>query len=387
MYSRSSQENRSQAVNTALESLALHTNNITLYSAGLPYSSSNFSRDSLLSAILMGDAKMLRDQLMFCAILQGVEKNQYTGEEPGKIYFENPPGVIHGRSTEYSACDTTALFIIGHEVYLNLTEDDSFLNNQKQYIEKAVEYILSHLVNNLFVENPEYCGGNRFAYPVTYWKHAGILNRKQGVPAYPAVFTLAHVQNMKALKSAGILLEAPDLLHTAAVMKRFLYIFFDDKHQVFSSGLDQKGYYPGTTSDTLHLLYYLDENEISKDKLDKIVSQTKILETPYGYLTANLAEAWLSKQILVTPSIHHNTVWPFEQAFIHMAARKFALSHVTEVSERIYKHLHDFSELFFLHKDEYWNEGKEIRLTSIAVKEYFDSYFKNIQQGLLTQTL
>lgn len=356
----------------ALASLALVHNGITLYSAGLPNFPSNFTRDSILSAILLHDAKMLRDQLVFCAAAQGRQKNRYSGEEPGKIFHEMPPARVRGLSTEFNACDTTALFIIGHEKYLRMTEDVAFISRQRKYLEKAVSYILSHLVNNLFIEDPQLSGADHLALRVTYWKDSIIHSREGGVPAYPAVFTLAHVQNMRALRSAAFLLDAPDLAERAAQMLKYLWILYNDTSHTFHIGLDQRGYFTGISSDSLHLLYYLEPDDIPLEKIESLVDSMRVLETTHGYRTMAEIQKYSSGLEVGEGEYHAQTVWPFEQAFIHMAAKKFGLFHVMEVSERVAKFLDTFTEIFMIDESGFRKDGAQNQLWTIAAKAYFD---------------
>src|SRR3989344_3824002 len=183
---------------------------IEVYNAGIPKFLRNFTRDGIISAILMNDAKMLKNQLRFCSLNQGSKKNPITGEEPGKIFHEYPGVIFEKRenlSTEFNACDTTALFIIGHKKYFELTNDKTLLKEQKDNIQKAAAYIEKHLQNGLFTENPKFADAKKFALKVTYWKDSVLINRKGGEPKYPVVFTLAHIQNMRAMKYASELLE------------------------------------------------------------------------------------------------------------------------------------------------------------------------------------
>lgn len=363
---------------SALAKLAYPINNILLFNAGAPYYPYNFTRDSILSAILMREVRMLRDQLIFSSLLQGTRKDSYTAEEPGKI-FHQMPGVRQNRlSTEYNACDTTALFIIGHEVYLDLTNDSEFIKKQRMYLEKAVEYILTHLTNNLFIEDPKFSESKRFALKVTYWKDSQVPNRKHGIPVYPAVFTLAHVQNMRALRSASRLLDYPDLENRANDMKRHLTILFDEKSGIFASGVDQHGFFLGTSSDNLHLLYYLDTTDISKERVKSIVENSVNLETSLGYMTFNTSSAPLHEDVTHHTHYHTNTVWPFEQAFIHQAAIKFGLESVSSVCERIYPFIKtEYPELYHIENGKHYKKGCDIQLWTIAASKYFESYFQS----------
>lgn len=88
-----------------------------LHSAGLPRFTSNFSRDSLLAALMSGDLELLREQVAFSAWRQADGADPLTGAEPGKIHHEVPGvGTRLGLATTYNACDTTALFLIAVEL-------------------------------------------------------------------------------------------------------------------------------------------------------------------------------------------------------------------------------------------------------------------------------
>lgn len=363
----------------ALEQLAVPLNGIVLYNAGSPNYPYNFTRDSLLSAILMEDTVMLRNQLVYCSLLQGEYPDSLTGEEPGKIFHQMPGAIQRGLSTEYNACDTTAIFIHAHKIYLDLTQDFEFIDRQRKYLLRAVDYILRHLVNYLFVEDPKFSNASRFGLKLTYWKDSQVTNREEGYPSYPAVFTLAHVQNMRALFSASILLNSSDLYDTATQMKRHLTILFDERRGIFYSGVDQKGFFPGTSSDNLHMLYYLDKNDLSQEKILKMINNTRKLETDYGFMTLDTKDEWLLNDITRHTGYHTNTIWPFEQAFIHMGARKFGLPSVMKISERIYPHIdNSYPELFISIDKSFEKKGSDIQLWTIAAKIYFEKYFNRI---------
>lgn len=342
---------------------------LKLYNAGLPHFPRNFTRDSILSSILFCNPNMLRDQLIFCALRQGKKQNSYTGEEPGKIFHEYPGVEINGLSTEFNACDTTALFLIGHEIYQKLAGDNRLVEEYKTNIIAAAEYIVSHLNNGLFVETPELCNAKRFALSVTYWKDSKLPNRENGNPVYPVTYTLAHIQNMCALRSASKLLNSEILKKKAEEMKRGLQYLWDKELGVFYIGIDKQGPIRGISSDSLHALFYLEKNDISTKQLEKIVESSQVLKTPVGYRT--LAPELAEK---MEDMYHANTVWPFEQAFIYMGARKFGVKDVAETSSRIVDYLENScNEIFIVESNGKIKEGGcEIQLWTSAAKSFFE---------------
>ena len=353
-----------------MEKLKAKYNGFILYNAGLPKYPRNFSRDSIISGILMQDPKMLKQQLSFCAKKQGKRKNPYSGEEPGKIFHECPPVKRRGLSTEYNACDTTALFLMGHEIYQKLTGDEKFAEEEKENILKAVDYIKTHLKEYAFIEDPKFSNGKKFALKITYWKDSEIFGRENGEPEYPIIYTLVHIQNMRGLRSAYFLLKDEKLKKLADKMVEYLMKnLFNKSTNNFYLAIDEKGKINAVSSDSLHALFYLNPKDIKPKHIKQIVNSSSVLETKIGYRT-------LSEECAkgIKDKYHAKTVWPFEQALINIGARKFGLKHVEEVSLRIVKYLKTNHELFIIEKERIKRGGNNIQLWTIAAKKYFKSY-------------
>lgn len=349
-----------------MDRLRIKDYDLELYSAGMPHFSGNFTRDSIISAILMKNSKMLKDQLIFCSLNQGKNKNSITGEELGKIFHELPGVKIRNLNTLYNACDTTALYLIGHKFYYQFTKDNSLILNQKENIKRALEYILSHLRNGFFYEDPKFCDADKFALKVTYWKDSSIINRENGEPIYPVVYTLAHIENMAAVRFAAEILESKELLDIAEDMKsKALDLLFSNG---FVIARDEKGDIKGITSDILHSLFYFELGDLNKEQLQKIIEASKKIETPFGYrvLDKKLSES-------VDDKYHSDSIWPFEQAIIHFGAIKFGLKDIKDVSFKIFNLLDTDPEIFILEGDGAKKGGCDPQLWTIAAKKYFKS--------------
>lgn len=348
--------------------LARH-NGLSLYDAGFPNFPKNFSRDSLVSAILMQDSQMLHDQLIFCAMRQGQKADPISGEEIGKIFHEHPPEPRRGCTTEFNACDTTALFLIGCELYQELTGDDTFTVRLTSEIKLAVSYIRAHLDQDLFYETPSFCGNDKFGLRVTYWKDSYLLDRIDGEPCYPIIYSLAHIQNLSGMRSAGRLLKSPKIFDEAARMHVGLEAIFDEQTGGFIIAKDRNGVVRGNTSDTLHALFYLEVDDLSSQQLEKIVERSMALETPAGYRTMAPEEA-----VRMKSSYHSNTIWPFEQACIHLGARKFNLKRLQQVSMRVISYLDTDPEILSLNGELIEKDGCDPQLWTIAAKKYFGTF-------------
>lgn len=352
-----------------MERLRAVYNGYLVYNAGFPSFQSNFSRDSFMSGILLNNAEFLREQLIFSSKLQGTKTNPITGEEPGKVHHEYIEAQLRNRSTLYNACDTTALYLCGMETYLALTNDYEFIKVYSENIESAVEYILSHSRSGLFLEDPGFSGADKFALKVTYWKDSQLPCSKEE-PEYPIVYTLAHFQNIRALKSAATLLKQSKLLHTVDTMMEagFKSLWNGEN---FVVAIDRAGPIESISSDSLHIFAYLDSGNFEEcvyaSKVEKL---SKVLETPCGYRAIAPASTGQMKD----KGHSGDTVWGFEQAFIHYGAKKFHLSQVEEVSHRVRLYLDTDPEIlgFNASDNRVFKLGCDPQLWTIAAKHYFD---------------
>lgn len=323
-----------------------------LYRAGANSYERPFLRDSIVATTLAEDIMGLKEILRFAATIQGVKKDPRTGEQPGAIFHEYDPilndGVElpdrPGKTTMYNACDSNALFLMGHEEYKKLTGDESLALQQQDNILAATGYILRHLdEKNQFVVDPRHSDADGYALRVTYWKDSQLKGRDNGEPLYPVIYPLAHIQNMAGLRSAGRLLGSEELLQKADDMRDAIPNMFDENRDTFKIAIDQGGSISGISSDVLHALYYLEPGDIDAGMLERVLQESKVLETSMGYRTLSPED---SEE--VEDKYHALTVWVHEQGLIHAGAQKHLqwaeknnyqslqseLQNVTEVSSR-----------------------------------------------------
>ena len=380
-----------------LEELTIKHKEFTLYKAGLPSYPRNFTRDVIIASLIMGSPKMLEDQLIFSAHLQGTKKDPRTGEQPGAIFHEYDiklDGGVElsqrpGRTTFYAASDTTALFLIGHEWYQRMTGDKKLYQKQKANILRATEYILSHLYGgSVFIEDPRFCEAEAYALKVTYWKDSQLWGRPGGEPKYPVIYPLAHIQNIAGIRSASYLLNSKELGKVADQMTRALNLMYDEKTKNFPIAIDSQGAINGINSDGLHSLFYLEPGSLTGNKLEKLVKSSMPLETSMGYRTLIPEIAAEAKD-----KYHAETVWTHEQAQIHIGAIKHlnwaiqngkeelsaSLSHVADVSGRIYSYFKNiqgsYPELFIINSEgNMLPGGCDPQLWAYAAKVYFDNF-------------
>jgi glycogen debranching enzyme len=309
-----------------LDSLRISIGEYSLWKAGNNNYERPFFRDSVIAATFLKDPQGLKEVLRFAASIQGTKKDPRTGEQPGSIFHEYDPilndGVElpdrSGKTTLYNACDSNALFILGHEEYIHLTGDVSFKHEQEDNINSAIQYILRHLdANNLFVIDPKHSDAERYALRVTYWKDSHLKGREDGEPLYPVIYSLSHIQNMAGLRSAGRLSNSKEISKKAEDMKGALVHLFDNQIDTLSIAIDRGGRISGVSSDVLHALNYLEPGDIDPSTLERFLVNSRILETSMGYRTLSPEHG-----DEVTDSYHAKTVWTHEQAIINSGAKK-----------------------------------------------------------------
>ncbi|MEI6728773.1 MAG: hypothetical protein WCK98_03975 [bacterium] len=361
-----------------LSNLHFDHDELSLFRAGSPGYPGNFSRDSLIAGFLFEDPGIIKDQLIFCAQQQGDKTDSFTGEEPGKIHHEIPEISMRGHTTRYAACDTTALFILGHKKYLELTGDHDLLKIQKDHILAAFEYIQKHTKNGLFWESPSYSGATTFALKVTYWKDSQIIHRPNHQPAYPICYTLTQVQNLAAMRFLRDFVKVVDAEKLAQEMiDAFKEKMYNEQSGQFLLARDELGEIIVETSDTLHMLYYLEVGDLNQSQVDAVIKTSGKLLTTHGFRTmiANQAEK--------VESYHSKTVWPFEQAIIHSGATKFGLTQIALIAARVYKYLKTEPEFFILDDQgqSLTKGGCDPQLWTVSSKHYFSKIENKINSA------
>lgn len=138
----------------------------------------------------------------------------------------------------------------------------------------------------------------------------------------------------------------------------------------FVVAFDQEGPINVASSDSLHILAYLDARHNSFQTIaKKIENSSQPLETKAGYRS-------VSKDLIpIMKNQYHggSTVWVFEQAVIHYGAQKFGLSRAKEVSSRVRKYLNTAPEILKIGTSgKISKEGSDPQLWTIAAKHYFD---------------
>jgi glycogen debranching enzyme len=311
-----------------------------------------FARDLFITSFMLQDAKLLKETIKFALLTQGKKRDPITGEEPYRVIHEFDEVEIRGLKTRYNAAETAQLLLIGLDLYYKMTEDREFLRSQGENISNTIGYILSHLKDGIFWEDPIFCGcrARHYALKATYWKDSGLPGRED--PYYPVAYTLVQAQTASALRGAAELAESFDLGYSPKELEKvakkvaegiFTKLWDNDLNYPLIAK-DQKGLICGISSDGLHMLAYLRKEDISQAKLERICKAAQALETPYGYRT------YAPRQLGYAPNSYHlGSIWPFEQFFIAKGALIHGREEILEKSLKIIKALEKFGfpELFY----------------------------------------
>ena len=333
--------------------ITLDDNTLELYNAGMMRGKIRFglfARDQLTAALMLQDAAFLREPIKFTLMALGKGYDPLTGEEPGRALHEFDDVEIRGLKTRYNAAETSQLLLIAAAEYLAISGDVGFFQGHKERLESTTDYLLSHVREGLFWEDPSICGASRYALRATYWKDSHLPGRLD--PDYPLVYTLVQAQTVAGLRAAAELAEtlaldfsAVRLEERATGMAESLFKELWDEDLGYPLiAKDGGGRISGVSSDGLHLLAYLRQEDVPSEKLQSICAASRSLETPYGFRTYAPGQPDYSPK-----SYHLGAVWPFEQFFIAKGAIIHGQKRLLEVCLRVLKALErlGFPELLY----------------------------------------
>lgn len=334
-------------------SVAISDTELELYNAGVIQGKIRFglfARDLLTTALMLQEPQLLRETIKFALLTLGQRYDPLTGEEPGRAIHEFDEVERRGLKTRYNAAETSHLLLIAAAKYLGLSGDASPLKKHEEGLKAAVNYILSHIRESLFWEDPHTCGASQYALMATYWKDSHLPGRVD--PDYPVTYSLVQAQTIAGLRAAVNLAEALDLDFSPAsleekateMVESLFNALWDEDLGYPLIAKDGSGELSGVSSDGLHMLAYLKKEDVPSEQLDEICAASKLLETPYGFRTYAPGQPDYSKT-----AYHLGAIWPFEQFFIANGAIIHGQERLLEISLRVVKALErlGFPELYY----------------------------------------
>ena len=315
-----------QAVND-LRSLYSRIHDTEVITAGIPWYSTVFGRDSIIASLQMLplNRRVAVDTLRYLARFQGRKHDPFTEEEPGRIMHELRRGEM-ARAGEiphipyYGTIDATPLWLILlHETW-RWTNDLALVREMMPHAERALAWLDSYgdLDGDGFIE---YTQRSEKGLRHQGWKDSG-----DGVPlpdggAPPPPIALVEVQGyvydakerMSALmKALGRLDDAERLKAESRVLcDRIQEYYWDEGLGSFALALDgNKQPVPTLTSNAGHLLWSrVPTPQQAAALCEKLLGPSMFS----GWGIRTLAEA----QPVFNPMSYHNgSIWPHDNALI-----------------------------------------------------------------------
>jgi glycogen debranching enzyme len=301
--------------------------------AGWPRYNTLFGRDSLISSwqTLQIDPSVARNTLKTLAKYQGKKLNSKAEEEPGKILHEyrfdpkEQAKLPHWSFPYYGSADSTPLFIIVADKYLQQTKDTAFISEIWNNIKAAFNWIANYgdMDGDGYVE---YQRRNPYGLVHQGWKD-GVKDNLRIRPPVAVVEVQGYVFAAYAsLISMARKLGKNDVVKEAstrsrALKRRFNTDFWMQEKNCFALALDgEKKQRKAVTSNPGHLLF---TGLVSRDKVKPLISRLfePELWTRYGIRTHSNEEPDFD------PYSYLGSVWPHDNWVIYTGLRQLGFNH------------------------------------------------------------
>ena len=319
-----------------LRSLYIGADGDAVISAGIPWYSTVFGRDSVITSLetLSVNPRIALDTLRYLARHQGTKENAYTEEQPGKIMHELRRGEM-ARSGEiphvpyYGTIDATPLWLVLlHETW-RWTGDDSLVRELLPNARRALEWIdrYGDIDGDGLVE---YARTSERGLVNQGWKDSGdgvpFPDGRLPVPPIALVEVQGYVYDAK-LRAAAMFAQLGE--HDTAqrlaseaeqLRRRVLDAFWLDELGTFALALDgEKRAVPTVTSNAGHLLW---------SRLPDPARARRVVET---LLAPDMFCGWgirtlSARHPVFNPMSYHNgSVWPHDNALVVMGLSHYGL--------------------------------------------------------------
>ncbi|HKO15413.1 MAG TPA: amylo-alpha-1,6-glucosidase, partial [Gemmatimonadaceae bacterium] len=324
-----------------LRALYVEIDGAEVISAGIPWYSTVFGRDSIITSLqtLPLTPRIAADTLRYLASWQGTKEDRYTEEQPGKILHELRRGEL-ARSGEiphvpyYGSVDATPLWVVLlHETW-RWTGDLALVRELMPNALRALEWIdrYGDLDGDGFVE---YASTSERGLVNQGWKDSsdGVPFPDGRLPAPP--IALVEVQGyvydarVRAAALCDVLGDAARAerlrSEAAGLRERILERFWLEEPGTFALALDRdKRPVPTVTSNAGHLLW------------SRVPDPARAARTAAVLLAPRMFSGWgirtlsAAHPVYNPMSYHDGSVWPHDNALIVLG-----LSHYGHVREAL----------------------------------------------------
>lgn len=312
---------------TDLRALYVAADGKPIISAGIPWYSAPFGRDSIIASLqtLSVEPRIARDTLVYLAAQQGEREDPFTEEQPGRIMHELRRGEMAGAGEVphvpyYGTIDATPLWIVLLHEFWRWTGDESMVARLMPNAVRAMRWIDEYgdLDGDGFVE---YARTSDKGLVNQGWKDSwdGVPfpDGKLPEPPIALVEVQGYVYDAKArladlLEAFGDHETAARLRREAAALRdRIIDRFWLEDAGTFALALDgHKRPLPTVTSNAGHLLW------------SRVPTPEQAHRTARSLLGPGLFSGWgirtlSSEHPVYNPmSYHDGSVWPHDNAIV-----------------------------------------------------------------------
>ncbi|MBI4491504.1 MAG: amylo-alpha-1,6-glucosidase [Chloroflexi bacterium] len=323
----------------ALHDLRMLTDHLPtglLPSAGIPWFSVPFGRDSLITSIqtLVLRPDIAYGTLRFLAEHQGARVDDWRDEEPGKILHEVRLGELAAigqvpHTPYYGSVDSTPLFLVALGELLDWTDDWAFARQMEPHVSAALEWIdrYGDLDGDGFVE---YHSRSASGIRNQGWKDSRYaISHRDGRPAEPPI-ALAEVQGYvfdarmrmsRYFERLGQPARAAQLRQQAAeLQQRFEAQFWLADEQYYALALDgQKQPVPSVASNPGHCLW---SGLLGPERVESTAQRLMADDMRSGWGVRTLS----AREPTYNPMSYHNgSVWPHDSALVAAGLKRQGL--------------------------------------------------------------
>ena len=320
-----------------LRALYIEADGTQVISAGIPWYSTAFGRDSIITSLqtLPLNPRIAIDTLRYLARHQGRAVNDFTEEQPGRIMHELRRGEL-ARSGEvphtpyYGTIDATPLFVILLHECWRWTGDDALVQQLLPNAQAAIDWIDGYgdLDGDGFVE---YSRISDRGLVNQGWKDSG-----DGVP-FPdgtlpeGPIALVEVQGYvhdaklrmaQLLERFGSADDAARLRREADVLRRRIHdVFWQPDLGCYALAIDgRKRVLPTITSNAAHLLWSRAAGREQAEAIAALITSSEMF-SGWGIRTLSARHAVYNPM-----SYHNGSIWPHDNAIAVMGLAHYGLA-------------------------------------------------------------
>ncbi len=341
-----------------LRALQENTTQGPVVTAGIPWYSTPFGRDSIITAIqtLCLDPRIAIETLRFLARYQGTHEDAFTEEQPGKIMHELRRGEL-ARAREvphvpyYGSIDATPLWLVLlHETW-RWTGDLGLVRELLPAAEGCLAWIdrYGDLDGDGFVE---YASQSKKGLANQGWKDSwdGVPFPDGSLPEPPIALVEVQGYVYDAKRRAAALFEALDQLDRAKKLRdeaetlreKILDHFWLDDIGFFALALDgHKRPLPTVTTNAGHLLW------------SRVPTDRQAASLAHRFLAPDMFSGWGVRTLSATHgaynpmSYHNGSVWPHDNAIVALGLSLYERTHAALT---IFAAMHDAASAMAYHR-------------------------------------